>query len=182
MRRFYQTWDCPECGKKENEEQLCSECGAKAPNRILKFCPKCQKKANSDEKFCQDCGQNLSTIQIHDNYIRFDPSIGHINMISRELFPAKTLDEAKACSLNYQMGNFKDWRLPTLKELGFIYQISKILPDLLANHTIFWSSTEESTEEPSAENKTQPLVADFLFCFLGESQDKEIPNNVILIR
>lgn len=181
MRRFYQTWDCPECEKKENEEQFCSECGAKAPNRILKFCQKCQKKATPDERFCQDCGQKLSTIQIHDNYIKFNPSIGHINMISRELFAAKTLDEAFECVDKYKNNkkfSHKDWRLPTLEELGFIYQISKILPDLLANHTIFWSSTEESTEK----NKTKPLVADFLFCFLGESQDKEIPNNVILIR
>jgi len=113
----------------------------------------------------------------YDGYIELTIPIGNIHMISKEIFEAKTFDEAFECANKYnekRRFDFEDWRVPTLDELALIYQISETFPHLFANHTTFWSSTTES--------KTHAWVIDFLFCCGEKTQNKLNPNNVILIR
>lgn len=51
--------ECPNCGKKNSEDnKFCGECGLKLPDPEI-YCPKCDKKYLTGEKFCTKCGQKL---------------------------------------------------------------------------------------------------------------------------
>lgn len=143
MKVIYQTWNCSQCGKKENNGNFCTECGAKAPNPIIKFCQTCQKKAKPDEKFCQDCGQHLNEIQIieNDDHIEFNPPFCNIHMIEPMRFDKEfTWTEVEEHLKNLNNGKFNDWRLPTKEELDIIHEIEKDPWGNIVNNE-FWTSS-----------------------------------------
>lgn len=142
MKVLHQTWNCSKCEKKENQRNFCPECGAKAPNPMIKFCKECKKKAKPDDKFCQDCGQKLDEIQIieNDDYIEFIPPLCNIHMIEPRNNQYFSWIEVEKHLKNLNNGKINDWRLPTKEELEMIYKIEKDLCDNIDDY-IFWNSS-----------------------------------------
>ena len=56
---------CPNCGKiNYDSNKFCSECGTDLSEAVM-YCPKCYEKYYQCEKFCTECGTKLIPMKEH---------------------------------------------------------------------------------------------------------------------
>lgn len=89
-------------------------------------------------------------LTLYPDYIKFVRPIGNIQMISKQRYPERTFEEAKEFAEKSNLGEFTDWRLPTLEESELIYKLHEVFRDVCREtfpcNLNTWCTTRDGSE------------------------------------
>ena len=112
-------------------------------------------------------------------YVELVHPIGRINMIEKCWTQSLSFDSAQDYAKNLALGEFTDWRIPSIDELEIIYKIKDFL-GINACDGVFWSDTECRVEVKNTWGEPKIINAYYKLFFDNGSRRECVGGNKII--